>query len=93
MASKGAVVNRSSASHRRELSVESFKCYKIYAPTRVCLFLVVLFMEVNLRAMESREQIDNEDGVAAAVDAFHRHLPPQLPIPPPPVIFLSVNMG
>ncbi|KAJ8490689.1 hypothetical protein OPV22_012410 [Ensete ventricosum] len=40
--------------------------------------------EVKLRAMELREQIDNEDGVAAAVDAFHRHLPPQLPIPPPP---------
>ncbi|CAL9110264.1 unnamed protein product, partial [Musa acuminata var. zebrina] len=50
----------------------------------VCLFLVVLFMEVKLRAMELREQIDNEDGVAATVDAFHRHLPPQLPIPPPP---------
>ena len=25
--------------------------------------------------------IENEDGVAAAVDAFHRHLPPELPIP------------
>ncbi|CAL9150393.1 unnamed protein product, partial [Musa hybrid cultivar] len=40
--------------------------------------------EVKLRAMELREQIDNEDGVVATVDAFHRHLPPQLPIPPPP---------
>lgn len=31
--------------------------------------------------MEIARLIENEDGVAAAVDAFHRHLPPELPIP------------
>jgi len=25
--------------------------------------------------------IENEDGVAGAVDAFHRHLPPEIPMP------------
>ncbi|GAV66125.1 UDPGT domain-containing protein/Glyco_transf_28 domain-containing protein [Cephalotus follicularis] len=36
--------------------------------------------EVRLQAMELAKLIENEDGVAAAVDAFHRHLPPELPI-------------
>ncbi|KAJ1438435.1 UDP-glucuronosyl/UDP-glucosyltransferase [Sesbania bispinosa] len=39
--------------------------------------------EVKSRAMEIAKLIENEDGVAAAVDAFHRHLPPQLPLPTP----------
>lgn len=30
--------------------------------------------------MELAKLIENEDGVAAAVEAFHRHLPPQLPL-------------
>lgn len=30
--------------------------------------------------MELAKLIENEDGVASAVDAFHRHLPPQLPV-------------
>ncbi|RZR99288.1 hypothetical protein BHM03_00028803 [Ensete ventricosum] len=66
-------------------SWDDIPSFPSFWPT-VCLFLFFfyLFMEVKLRAMELREQIDNEDGVAAAVDAFHRHLPPQLPIPPPP---------
>lgn len=34
--------------------------------------------EVKLRAMELGKQIDNEDGVEGAVDAFHRHLPTKL---------------
>ncbi|XXG73523.1 hypothetical protein AAC387_Pa07g2428 [Persea americana] len=37
--------------------------------------------EVKQRAMELAKKIENEDGVAAAVDAFHRHLPPELPLP------------
>ncbi|XP_061969572.1 sterol 3-beta-glucosyltransferase UGT80B1-like [Populus nigra] len=37
--------------------------------------------EVKSRAMELAKLIENEDGVAAAVDAFHRHLPPELPLP------------
>ncbi|KAK6131475.1 hypothetical protein DH2020_034783 [Rehmannia glutinosa] len=40
--------------------------------------------EVKSRAMEMAVCIQNEDGVGAAVDAFHRHLPPELPIPTPP---------
>lgn len=32
-------------------------------------------------AMELAKLIENEDGVAAAVDAFHKHLPPELPLP------------
>ncbi|XP_044475534.1 sterol 3-beta-glucosyltransferase UGT80B1-like isoform X2 [Mangifera indica] len=39
--------------------------------------------EVKSRAMELAKLIENEDGVASAVDAFHRHLPPELPLPPP----------
>ncbi|XP_057987140.1 sterol 3-beta-glucosyltransferase UGT80B1 isoform X2 [Hevea brasiliensis] len=37
--------------------------------------------EVKSRAIELAKLIENEDGVAAAVDAFHRHLPPELPLP------------
>ncbi|KAK8580171.1 hypothetical protein V6N13_143296 [Hibiscus sabdariffa] len=37
--------------------------------------------EVKSHAMELAKLIENEDGVAAAVDAFHRHLPPELPLP------------
>ncbi|XP_062227098.1 sterol 3-beta-glucosyltransferase UGT80B1-like isoform X3 [Phragmites australis] len=40
--------------------------------------------EVKLRAMELAIAIGNEDGVAAAVDAFHRHLPSELPLAPAP---------
>uniref|UniRef100_A0ACD5XC39 Uncharacterized protein n=1 Tax=Avena sativa TaxID=4498 RepID=A0ACD5XC39_AVESA len=40
--------------------------------------------EVKLRSMELAIAIGNEDGVAAAVDSFHRHLPSELPLPPPP---------
>ncbi|VFQ80150.1 unnamed protein product [Cuscuta campestris] len=37
--------------------------------------------EVKARAMDLAKLIENEDGVAGAVDAFHRHLPPELPLP------------
>ncbi|KAK7279819.1 hypothetical protein RJT34_24877 [Clitoria ternatea] len=39
--------------------------------------------EVKSRAMEIAKLIENENGVAAAVDAFHRHLPDELPLPTP----------
>ncbi|KAL8524420.1 hypothetical protein ACS0TY_014129 [Phlomoides rotata] len=39
--------------------------------------------EVKSRAVKLAECIENEDGVGAAVDAFHRHLPPELPLPSP----------
>ncbi|XP_078441527.1 sterol 3-beta-glucosyltransferase UGT80B1-like isoform X2 [Wolffia australiana] len=37
--------------------------------------------EVRSRAAEFSELIAEEDGVGAAMEAFHRHLPPQMPIP------------
>ncbi|TKY46033.1 Sterol 3-beta-glucosyltransferase UGT80B1 [Spatholobus suberectus] len=39
--------------------------------------------EVKSRAMEIAKSIENEDGVTAAVDAFHRNLPPELPLTTP----------
>jgi sterol 3beta-glucosyltransferase len=33
--------------------------------------------------MELAIAIGNEDGVAAAVDSFHQHLPSELPLTPP----------
>ncbi|PIN23160.1 UDP-glucuronosyl and UDP-glucosyl transferase [Handroanthus impetiginosus] len=39
--------------------------------------------EVKSRAMELAICIQNEDGVGEAVDAFHCHLPPELPLPTP----------
>ncbi|GLU06994.1 hypothetical protein SLE2022_239750 [Rubroshorea leprosula] len=41
--------------------------------------------EVKSKAMDLAKLIENEDGVAAAVDAFHRHLPPEVPLPTAPV--------
>ncbi|KAK1435522.1 hypothetical protein QVD17_01287 [Tagetes erecta] len=40
--------------------------------------------EVKARAMDLARLIENEDGVANAVDAFHRHLPPDMPLSSPP---------
>ncbi|XP_043698511.1 sterol 3-beta-glucosyltransferase UGT80B1-like isoform X2 [Telopea speciosissima] len=37
--------------------------------------------EVKAQAMELAKKMENEDGVVAAVDAFHRHLPEELPMP------------
>lgn len=34
--------------------------------------------------MELAVLLENEDGVAGAVDAFHRHLPSEIPLPTPP---------
>ena len=34
--------------------------------------------------MDIAQLIQNEDGVAAAVDAFHQHLPDEPPMPPEP---------
>ncbi|CAL0328576.1 unnamed protein product [Lupinus luteus] len=42
--------------------------------------------EVKSRAMEIAKLIENEDGVTAAVNAFHRHLPPELPLPTPSIV-------
>ncbi|WOL18783.1 sterol 3-beta-glucosyltransferase UGT80B1 isoform X2 [Canna indica] len=41
----------------------------------------MLHPQVKSQAEELATQIENENGVAAAVDAFHKHLPPVSPIP------------
>lgn len=38
--------------------------------------------QVKRRATEIAKIIDSEDGVVAAVNAFHHHLPSELPLPP-----------
>ncbi|KAG6390517.1 hypothetical protein SASPL_148255 [Salvia splendens] len=43
----------------------------------------MLHPEVKSRAMKVASRIRKEDGVGAAVDAFHRHLPAEVPLPPP----------
>ncbi|KAF3332004.1 sterol 3-beta-glucosyltransferase UGT80B1 [Carex littledalei] len=51
---------------------------------RLCSALkFMLEPEVKLRAMELAREIENEEGVANAVNAFHRHLPAEIPIAPP----------
>lgn len=52
--------------------------YFLLSPPTISFF--VLFMKVKLRAMELAKQIQNEDGVTAAVNAFHKNLPPEIPI-------------
>nr|XP_043607815.1 sterol 3-beta-glucosyltransferase UGT80B1 isoform X3 [Erigeron canadensis] len=42
--------------------------------------------DVKARAMELAKIIENEDGVANAVDTFHRHLPPDMPLSSTPPI-------
>ncbi|KAK8692151.1 hypothetical protein V6N13_075629 [Hibiscus sabdariffa] len=58
--------------------------------------------EVKSHALELAKLIENEDGVATAVDAFHRHLPPELPLPtalaeeddhPNPLQWLFLQIG
>ncbi|CAI9116523.1 OLC1v1017695C5 [Oldenlandia corymbosa var. corymbosa] len=58
--------------------------------------------EIKYRAMELAKLLENEDGVAAAVDAFHRHLPSELPLPtakekdydhPNPLQWLFIQVG
>lgn len=58
--------------------------------------------EVKSQAMELAKLIENEDGVATAVDAFHRHLPSEFPMPtaspeedeqPNPLQWLFLQIG
>lgn len=44
---------------------------------------VEMILQVKSRSMEVAGRIKDEDGVGAAVDAFHRHLPAEVPLPPP----------
>lgn len=45
---------------------------------------VFIHLQVKTRAMEIAVCIQKEDGVGAAVDAFHSHLPAEVPLPTPP---------
>lgn len=60
--------------------------------------------EVKSRAVELAKLLENEDGVSAAVDAFHRHLPAEMPSPtafeekdyadgPNPLQWLFIQIG
>lgn len=58
--------------------------------------------EVKSLAIDIAKLLENEDGVANAVDAFHRHLPPKLPLPtasteegdhPNPLQWLFIQIG
>ncbi|XP_059280013.1 sterol 3-beta-glucosyltransferase UGT80B1 [Lycium ferocissimum] len=44
----------------------------------------MLQSDVKSRVMELAVLLENEDGVAGAVDAFHQHLPSEIPLPTPP---------
>jgi sterol 3beta-glucosyltransferase len=48
-------------------------------------------LKVKSRTMELARAIGNEDGVAAAVDAFHRHLPSELPLAPPTHVHVGLE--
>uniref|UniRef100_M1C894 Sterol glucosyltransferase n=1 Tax=Solanum tuberosum TaxID=4113 RepID=M1C894_SOLTU len=43
----------------------------------------MLQSDVKSRVMELAVLLEKEDGVAGAVDAFHRHLPSEMPLPTP----------
>ncbi|KAK9011094.1 hypothetical protein V6N11_043951 [Hibiscus sabdariffa] len=59
---------------------EAFDCYQIHALARV-----------KSHAMELAKLIENKDGVAAAVNVFHRHLPRELLLPTALVDGVGVN--
>nr|AYU74789.1 SG3 [Populus tomentosa] len=67
--------------HQKGLGPVPIPIAKLSAENLSDAIRFMLEPEVKSRAMELAKLIENEDGVAAAVDAFHRHLPPELPLP------------
>lgn len=67
--------------HERGLGPEPIPISQLNVEALSNAIRFMLQPEVKSLAMELAKSIENEDGVAAAVDAFHRHLPPELPIP------------
>uniref|UniRef100_A0A6N2KLN4 Uncharacterized protein n=1 Tax=Salix viminalis TaxID=40686 RepID=A0A6N2KLN4_SALVM len=67
--------------HKKELGPAPIPIAKLSVESLSNAIRFMLEPEVKSRAMELAKLIENEDGVAAAVDAFHRHLPPELPLP------------
>ncbi|GAU13332.1 hypothetical protein TSUD_42860 [Trifolium subterraneum] len=69
--------------HQKELGPAPIPIYELNVENLSHAIKFMLQPEVKSRAMEVANLIENEDGVAAAVDAFHRQLPDELPLPIP----------
>lgn len=67
--------------HQKELGPAPIPISQLSVESLSNAINFMLHPEVKSRAMELAKLIENEDGVAAAVDAFHRHLPSELPMP------------
>ncbi|CDP19628.1 unnamed protein product [Coffea canephora] len=67
--------------HQRGLGPAPIPISELSAETLSDAIRFMLQPEVKSLAMELAKLLENEDGVATAVDAFHRHLPPELPLP------------
>ncbi|PNX54500.1 UDP-sugar-dependent glycosyltransferase 52-like protein, partial [Trifolium pratense] len=69
--------------HQKELGPSPIPIYELNVENLSHAIKFMLQPEVKSRAMEVANLIENEDGIAAAVDAFHRQLPDELPLPTP----------
>ncbi|XP_045809226.1 sterol 3-beta-glucosyltransferase UGT80B1 isoform X2 [Trifolium pratense] len=69
--------------HQKELGPAPIPIYELNVENLSHAIKFMLQPEVKSRAMEVANLIENEDGIAAAVDAFHRQLPDELPLPTP----------
>lgn len=70
--------------HQRGLGPSPIPIAKLSVEALSDAIRFMLQPEVKSVAMELSKLIENEDGVASAVDAFHRHLPPEIPFPNAP---------
>ncbi|KAJ7969803.1 Sterol 3-beta-glucosyltransferase [Quillaja saponaria] len=69
--------------HQKGLGPSPIPIYQLTVESLSNAIRFMLQPEVKYQTMEIAKLIENEDGVAAAVDAFHSHLPPELPLPAP----------
>ncbi|XP_043809311.1 sterol 3-beta-glucosyltransferase UGT80B1 isoform X2 [Manihot esculenta] len=67
--------------HKRGLGPAPTPIAKLSVESLSNAIRFMLQPEVKSQAMELAKLIEKEDGVGAAVDAFHRHLPRELPLP------------
>jgi hypothetical protein len=51
--------------------------------TQLCLFIHLYLLKVKSQTKDLEVEIVNRNGVEADVDAFHHHLPSELPLAPP----------
>ncbi|KAL2894258.1 Sterol 3-beta-glucosyltransferase UGT80B1 [Bienertia sinuspersici] len=66
--------------HEKGLGPKPIPVDQLTVETLVNAVEFMLQPEVKCHAMDIARLIQNEDGVADAVDAFHRHLPDELPM-------------